>query len=442
MRLLNILTALLIGSFTLSSAQAATELEFWHSMDGALGEALTEVTDRFNAAQKDYKVVPVYKGSYEETARSGLAATQAGKGPHILQIYDVGTANMMASRQVIRPAHQVLSDAGERLSADAYAAAVSSYYSDERGNLMGLPFNVSTPVMFYNRTLFLKAGLDPSKPLTTWYDVQAALLKLQEAGSRCGMTTTWPSWILVENTLAWHSEEFATRNNGFDGSDAQLSFNTRLAIRHISLLSTWLKSGIFTYAGRRDEGEALFLKGDCGMLMTSSASYANLKRNASFDFGLMLMPYYDDINKAPYNTSIGGAGLWAMAGKKAAEYHGVGEFFAFLAKTETQALWHQRTGYLPLSRAAYDLTLKSGYYDAFPGVDVSIKQVVNASKPTAYSRGVRLGNQAAIRSILDEELENVWALTKAPKLGLDDAVRRGNELLRRFERGNKLALSQ
>ncbi|HKY01768.1 MAG TPA: sn-glycerol-3-phosphate ABC transporter substrate-binding protein UgpB [Burkholderiales bacterium] len=441
MRLLSYISAMLISGLAISSAHAATELEFWHSMDGARGEALVEVTDRFNAAQKDYKVVPVYKGSYEETAGTGLAATQAGKGPHILQVYDLGTANMITARQAYRPTHQVLSDAGEKLGADAYAPAASSYYSDERGNLMGLPFNVSTPVMFYNRTLFLKAGLDPNKPLTTWYDVQAALLKLQEAGSRCGLTTTWPSWTLVENTLAWHSEEFATRNNGFDGPDAQLSFNTRLAIRHISLLSSWLKSGIYTHAGRRDEGEALFLKGDCGMLMTSSASYANLKRNANFDFGLMLMPYYDDINKAPYNTSTGGAGLWAMAGKKPAEYRGVGEFFAYLAKAETQAIWHQRTGYLPLSRAAYDLTLKSGFYDAFPGVDVSIKQVVNVGKPTAYSRGVRLGNQAAIRSILDEELENVWALVKAPKQGLDDAVRRGNEVLRRFERGHKLTAS-
>ncbi|HKO87520.1 MAG TPA: sn-glycerol-3-phosphate ABC transporter substrate-binding protein UgpB [Burkholderiales bacterium] len=420
-----------------TAAHAATELSFWHSMEGALGEALVETTDRFNASQNEYKVVPIYKGSYEETLGSGLSAQKTGNGPDILQVYEIGTANMMSARNLIRPVHQVLSEAGVQLESNSLGPAVSSYYSDARGNLMSLPFNVSTPVMFYNRSLFQKAGLDPNKPLTTWYDVQTALLKLQENGSRCGLTTTWPAWVLIENTLAWHSEEFATRNNGFDGLDAQLSFNTRLAIRHISLLTSWLKSGIFTYAGRRDEGEALFLKGDCGLLMTSSASYANLKQNASFDFGMMMLPYYDDINKAPYNTSIGGASLWAMAGKKPAEYRGIAKFFAFLAEPENQARWHQRTGYLPLSRVAFEITKKSGYYDAFPGIDSSIRQLTNAGKPTAHSRGVRLGNQAMVRDILDEELEKVWAFTKPPKQGLDDAVKRGNEALRRFERMNK-----
>lgn len=420
-----------------SAAQAATELQFWHSMDGARGEALAEVVERFNTSQNDYKVIPVYKGSYEETLNLGMSATQAAAGPHILQVYDLGTATIMHARNIYRPVNQVLAEAGEKLDDEAYAPAASSLYADGRGNLLSLPFNISTPVMFYNRTLFKKAGLNPNAQLVTWYDVQAALLKLQEAGVQCGLTTTWPSWTLVENTLAWHSEEFATRNNGFDGLDTQLTFNTRLAIRHISLLSSWLKSSIFTYAGRRDEGEALFAKGGCGMLMTSSSSYANLKSKADFDFGLMLMPYYDDINKAPYNTSTGGASLWVMAGKKPGEYRGVGRFFAFLARPETQALWHQRTGYLPLSRAAYEATKKSGFYDAAPGIEISIKQITNVGRPTAHSRGVRLGNQALIRSIIDEELENVWSTVKPPKLALDDAVKRGNEALRRFERTNK-----
>jgi sn-glycerol 3-phosphate transport system substrate-binding protein len=425
--------------FTLSlpAARAATELQFWHSMEGALGEALVELTTAFNAEQSEYRVVPVYKGSYEETISAALAAAKAGNAPNIVQAYDVATANMMNARSLIRPAQQILADAGEKLPANTYAPSISSYYSDSRGTLMALPFNVSTPVLFYNRALFQKAGLDPNKPLTTWYDLQAALLSMQAAGSRCGMTVTWPAWTLLENTLIWHNEEFATRNNGFDGADAQLSFNTRLAIRHISLLTTWMKSGLFTYAGRRDEGEALFLKGDCGFLLGSSASYANLKRNAPFDFDLMFMPHYDDINaKAPFNTSIGGAALWAMSGQKTAEYRGVGKFFAYLAEPKTQAQWHQRTGYLPLSLAAYELTKKSGFYDAFPGIHIAVRQVTNGP-PAPFSRGVRLGNQAQVRNIIDEELEQIWALTKPPKKGLDDAVTRGNEALRRFEKAGK-----
>lgn len=424
-------------ALALPTAQAATELQFWHSMDGALGEALTELSANFNAEQTEYKVVPVYKGSYEETVVAGLSAAQAGNAPHIMQAFDVATANLMSSRNLIRPAQQVLADAGEKLAPNSYAPAVASYYSDSKGALMALPFNVSTPVLFYNRAVFEKAGVDMSKGLKTWYDVQTALIRAQAAGSHCGMTVTWPAWTLLENTLIWHNEEFATRNNGFDGTDAQLTFNTRLAIRHVSLMTAWLKSGLFAYAGRRDEGEALFLKGECAMLLSSSASYANLKRNAPFDFDLLFMPHYDDLGiKAPFNTSIGGAALWAMAGHKAAEYRGVGKFFAYLAQPQVQARWHQRTGYLPLSLPAYELTKQSGFYDAYPGVHVAVRQVTNGP-PAPYSRGVRLGNQAQVRTIMDEEMEQVWALVKPPKQGLDDAVKRGNEALRRFERLSK-----
>ncbi len=427
-----------IASLFSAQAQAATEIQFWHSMDGALGTALEQLTERFNADNPGYKVTPTYKGSYDEAVGAVRAAFLEGKSPHLVQIYDLSTANLLASKQVIKPVYEVLKEADERIDAHAYSPAASSYYSDSRGHLIGLPFNVSTPVLFYNRDMLAKAGINPDAPLTSWYDLQTALLKVRESGTAdCGLTTTWPAWVLLENTLAWHSQEFATRNNGFDGLDARLAFNTRLAIRHVSLLSSWVKSGLFTYAGRRDEGETLFKRGECAFLTTSSAAYANIGHDAKFAFGVKPMPYYDDINNAPYNTAVGGAGIWVMDGKKAAEYKGVAKFLAFLARPETQAAWHQATGYLPLSRAAYELTKKAGFYDAQPGTDIPINTVTHTGKVTAYSRGVRLGNYALIRAIIDEELESVWATVKAPKAALDDAVRRGNEVLRRFERGSK-----
>lgn len=419
-------------------AHAATEIEFWHSMDGPLGEAVQRLTDDFNAQQSDYKIVPTYKGSYDETVGAIRAAFLEGKSPHLVQIYDLGTANLIASKQVIKPVHEVLREAGERLSPQAYSPAASSYYSDARGNLIGLPFNVSTPVLFYNRDVLEKAGVDPAAPIKTWYDMQTALLKVRTAGAaHCGLTTSQPSWILLENTLAWHSQEFATRNNGFDGLDTRLSFNTLLAIRHVSMLSSWVKSGLFTYAGRRDEGETLFKRGECAFLTASSAAYSAIQQEAKFRFGVMPMPYYADINNAPHRIAVGGAGLWVMGGKKKAEYKGVAKFLVYLSQPEAQARWHQDTGYLPLSRAAYELTSKSGFYDTRPGTDIPIQQVTHGGRPTAHSRGVRLGNYALIRAIIDEELEAVWAAQKSPKAALDTAVKRGNEVLRRFEKGNK-----
>jgi sn-glycerol 3-phosphate transport system substrate-binding protein len=420
-------------------ARAATDIQFWHAMSGGLGDQLMLIVDRFNAAQKDYRVVAVYKGSYDETLAAGLAARLAGKSPHVLQVYDVGTANVAAAKNAFRPVHQVLRESGEKLDERAFVPAVASYYSDSKGNLLALPFNTSTPVLYVNRDAFEAAGVDGRKQIRTWYDLQEALLEVREkARTPCGLTTTWPSWVMLENTLAWHNEEFATRNNGFDGLDAQLVFNTRLAIRHLSLMTAWSKSQIFSYSGRRDEGEARFARGECASLTASSASYANLLRGAKFRFAVLPLPYYDDINGAPHNTLMGGASLWAMSGKSAAEYKGVARFFAYLAQPEVQAGWHQATGYLPVTRAAYELTKSAGFYQKYPGTDVGIQQMINGgSTPKAYSRGIRLGNYLMIRAVVDEELEQSWALVKPPKQALDDAVRRGNELLRRFERANK-----
>ncbi|HSD55160.1 MAG TPA: sn-glycerol-3-phosphate ABC transporter substrate-binding protein UgpB [Burkholderiales bacterium] len=420
-------------------AHAVTDIQFWHAMDGALGTQMDLIVQRFNASQKDYRVVAAYKGSYDETLAAGLAARLQNKAPHILQVYDVGTANVAAAKNAIKPLYQLMREAGEKFDAKAFVPAVASYYSDSKGNLLSLPFNTSTPVLYVNRDAFEASGVDRRKQIKTWYDLQEALLEVREkAHLPCGLTTTWPSWVMLENTLAWHNEEFATRNNGYDGLDAQLVFNTRLAIRHLSLMTAWAKAKIFTYSGRRDEGEARFARGECASLTASSASYANLARGAKFRFAVQPLPYYDDINEAPHNTLMGGASLWAMGGKSAGEYKGVAKFFEFVSQPEVQAEWHQTTGYLPVTRAAYELTKAAGFYQKNPGTDVGIQEMINGGRqPMAYSRGIRLGNYLMIRAVVDEELEQSWALQKPPKQALDDAVRRGNDLLRRFERANK-----
>ena len=438
-RFLSLFAVLGLALFAAAPARAATDIQFWHAMDGALGAQLNRIVERFNAAQKDYRVVPVYKGSYDETLAAGLVARLEGKPPHVLQVYDVGTANVAATKNAIKPVHQLMREAGEIFDPKAFVPAVASYYSDSKGNLLALPFNTSTPVLYVNRDALDASGVDARKPIKSWYDLQEALLEVREKGRLpCGLTTTWPSWVMLENTLAWHNEEFATRNNGYDGLDAQLVFNTRLAIRHLSLMTAWSKSQIFSYSGRREEGEGRFARGECAALTASSASYANLLRNAKFRVAVLPLPYYDDVNKAPYNPLMGGASLWAVSGKTAAEYKGVAKFFAFVSQPEVQAEWHQSTGYLPITRAAYEMTKSAGFYQKHPGFDVGIQQMTNGGGvPQAYTRGIRLGNHLMIRAVVDEELEQTWALQKPPKQALDDAVRRGNDLLRRFERANK-----
>ena len=423
---------LLVFLLSVPCARGATEIQFWHAMSGALGEQTEALVQRFNASQDEVRVVTSFKGGYDETLQSALAAQLAGKGPHVVQVYDGGTANMVEAKHTARPLWQVMAEAGQHFDARAYMPAVASYFSDDKGRLLALPFNTSTPVLYYNKDAFRRAKLDPEKPPKTWYEIIAMLGELSDSGRRCAYVTAYPSWVLLENMSAWHNQEFATKENGLGGTAARLNFNSRLMVRWISMLSTWVKAGYFTPTGRTNEAERKFVSGECSVLTTTSAAYAQLRRDAKFDFGVAQLPYYDDFPEAPQNTLIGGAGLWAMEGKKPAEYRAVARFFAFLSQPEVQAEWHERTGYVPITRAAYERARDEGFYARNPGYEVAIRQLL-LRNPTRDSKGIRLGFMPQIRNIIEEELEAVWAQRKTPKDALDAAVARGNDLLQRFE---------
>ncbi|MFT4102379.1 MAG: sn-glycerol-3-phosphate ABC transporter substrate-binding protein UgpB [Burkholderiaceae bacterium] len=422
------------AAFAAAPASAQTEIQWWHAMTGALGDRVGSLADRFNKSQSEYRVVPVFKGSYPETMAAAIAAYRAGNAPHIVQVFEVGTATMMSAKGAIIPVEKMMKEVGERFDRNAYVPAVAGYYTSRSGEMLSFPFNSSTTVFYYNRNALAKAGV--TRPPETWTEVAAAAAKIKASGATpCAFTTGWQSWTQIESFSAWHNVPVATANNGFDSTSVKLLVSSPLHVRHIGNLAQWSKDGLFSYAGRRNEPEAKFFSGDCAMLTSSSAAYANIKRNAKFDFGIGKLPYYSDVDGAPQNTVIGGASLWVMAGRKRDEYRGVARFFSFLSSPQIQAEWHQETGYLPLTRAAYELTRQSGFYDKNPGTDVAVEQMI--VKTTDKSRGIRLGNFVQIRDIVDEELEGVWGGKQDARTALDRIVKRGNEQLTRFERTAK-----
>lgn len=416
-------------------AAAQTEIQWWHSMTGGLNDWVTDLANGFNASQKEYKVVPVYKGQYDESMTAAIAAFRAGNAPHILQVFEVGTATMMASKGAIVPVGKVLTDAGHKFDPKAYIPAVVGYYTAPNGQMLSYPFNSSTTILNYNKDAFKAAGLDPEKAPATWPELVAAAAKLKASGHKCPFTTSWQGWTQLESFSTWHNTLFASKNNGFGGMDARLMVNSPLHVRHIENLANMAKQGLFVYKGRNNLGDAPFYSGECAMQTGSSSTYANIKKNAKFNFGIAPLPYYPDVPGAPQNTIIGGASLWVMAGKPAKDYKGVAEFFTYLSSPEVQAKSHQRTGYLPITMAALELTEKSGFYKQNPGTDTAVNQMIR--KTTDKSRGIRLGNFVQIRAIEDEELEQVWAGKKSAKDALDSIVKRGNEQLERFEKANK-----
>ncbi len=419
------------------AAQAQTEIQWWHSMTAVNNEWVNDLAKQFNESQKDYKIVPTFKGSYDESMTAAIAAFRSGNAPHVLQVFEVGTATMMASKGATVPVAKVMKDAGADFNPAGYIPAVAAYYTAPDGQMLSMPFNSSTTVFYINKDAFKKAGLDAEKPPATWPEVFDAAKKLKASGHGCPMTLAWMGWTQLESFSAWHNVEFATEKNGLspNGYKARLKINSPLHVKHIDNLAQAAKNGEFVYKGRGSAAQASFTSGECAMIQTSSGFYGDVAKNAKFAYAIAPLPYYPDVKGAPQNTVIGGASLWVMAGKKAEEYTGVAKFFEFLSQTKVQAASHQRTGYLPITMAAYELTDKSGFYQKHPGTDVAVNQMVR--KVTDNSRGIRLGNYVQIRAIEDEEMEQVWAGKKTAKEALDAMVSRGNELLARFEKSYK-----
>ena len=414
---------------------AQTEIQWWHSMTAVNNEWVNDLAKDFNASQKDYKVTAVYKGTYDESMAAASAAFRAGAGPDILQVFEVGTATMMASKGAIVPVGKVMKDAGAKFDPSSYVPAVAGYYTAPNGEMLSFPFNSSTTVFYINLDAFKAAGIDTSKLPSTWPEVISAAAKLKASGHKCPFTPAWQGWTQLESFSAWHNVEFASKRNGLAGLDARMLVNSPLHVRHIENLANMAKQGLLVYKGRGATPQASFTSGECAMITTSSGFYGDVAKNAKFAYALAPLPYYPDVPGAPQNTVIGGASLWVMSGKKPEVYKGVAAFFTYLSGPEVQSASHKRTGYLPITTAAYQLTEKSGFYKEKPGTDVAVTQMIR--KTTDKSRGIRLGNYLQIRAIEDEELEQVWAGKKTAKEALDTIVTRGNELLERFQKANK-----
>ena len=417
-----------------TAAHAQTEIQWWHAMTGGNNDVIVKLANEFNESQKDYKVVPSYKGSYADTMNAGIAAFRAGNAPHIMQVFEVGTATMMSATGAVKPVHVLMKEAGEKFDPQAYLSAITGYYSTPKGEMLSFPFNSSSMVMWINNDAFKKAGLDPAAPPKTWPEVFEAAKKLKAAGyANCGFSTAWVTWAHIEQFSAWHNVPIGSQANGLGGFETVLQFNSPLHVKHLENLVELQKDKIFDYSGRTNTGEGRFTAGECPIFLTSSAFFGNVKNNAKFNWSNAPMPYYPDVKGAPQNSIIGGASLWVMGGKKAEEYKGVAKFFSFLSDTDRQIAIHKASGYLPITKEAYQKNKAAGYYKDAAYLETPLLELTN-KEPTENSRGLRFGNMVQLRDVWAEEIEAALAGKKSAKEALDAAVTRGNTMLRQFER--------
>lgn len=415
------------------------EIQWWHAMRSARGKVVDTMIKAFNDSQSEYVVIGTNKGNYDEVMNAGVAAFRAKKHPHILQVFEVGTQTMMMSGAVY-PVHKLMKDAGFDIDWSNYLQAVLSYYMDADGNLMSMPFNSSTPIMYYNVDMFEKAGIKPlSKTESiTWDELGAITKKLVDGGiASAGMVTAWQSWTQIENYSAIHNIEFASKANGYKGLDTELMINNPLVVSHIERLSEWAKDKRFMYGGQKYQGpKAEFIAQNVAVYIDSVSGIAKLKSGVSdFKWDAAPLPVEASM-KNPQNSIIGGASLWVLTGHSKEEYKGVATFLKFLANNEMQSYWHKETGYFPITMNAYNDLKEKGYFAENPLQAVGIDQL-NRKVPTEISRGLRLGYFVQIRNIINEELELVWNGKKTPQEALDNAVERSNVQLRTFEKTYK-----
>jgi sn-glycerol 3-phosphate transport system substrate-binding protein len=407
---------------------AKTEIVWWHAMGGFLGERVNEIAAKFNSSQTEYEVKAVNKGSYPEALTAAIAAYRAKTHPHVLQVQEIATQTMLSSG-AIYPVYQLMADHGVKINWADFISVVKSYYS-YKGNLYSMPFNSSTAIFYYNKTIFQKAGLKTDKAPATYEEIEkCAKAAVVSGATKIGFTVAWPSWTLMENMHAWHDQPFSDQDNGFAGLATHLKINGSLGERLMDLVSRWQNEGIFTYSGRLAKGDQPIINGEAAMGIASTALVGTLTKSAKFEWGTGFLPRLSGYPQG--NSIIGGASLFVMKGHKPEENKGVAKFLEFLGQTPQQAWWHAQTGYLPISNSALKALQATDHFKKNPNLWTAFAQITSG-KTTANSQGVRLGNLIAIRDVIEGEMENILAGKKTSKQGLDDAVNKSDGILKEF----------
>jgi len=404
------LCAIACCAWSTSTWAAKSEILLRHQLNGPAAELLTQFAARFNLEEKS-GVLRI------ESARLDNASKQP---PHLVLSGEEGLTPLL-NRRDIRPLHQFMAENGGQLNPEKFYPALRDAADDAGGRLQSLPLAYSLPVLFYNKDAFRRVGLDPEQPPKTWWEVQKAAGALYDSGMGCPYTSSQAPWLHLENVSTQHNEPFLTANAK---GATRFSFNSMVHIKHIALLSSWVKSKYFHYFGRDDVADAKFAAAECAMLTSDSASYAALVRSANFQVGVGELPYYDDAYRSVQQNIVpAGAALWAVAGHQSTENRVAARFITFLLRANIQQEWVKTSGFLPMT------------------ADAGITTIVGLNKPVVAALSPRFTERrqfaalnlrspdslGGLRKIVNEELEAVWANLKPAKEALDTAVRRSNQ---------------
>ncbi|MCI2395891.1 extracellular solute-binding protein [Aliiroseovarius sediminis] len=424
-------TSIAIGSIlTATTAIAATDISWWHGMGGRNGEVINEISQQFNDAQDQCNLTPISRGTYEEALSSGIAAFRSGEQPNILQVFDAGAATIISAEGATIAAEDLILDAGEEFDRENFIPGVRGFYADSDGKFIGMPFNSSAPIMYYNAAAFEEAGVQPPE---TWEEFEEIAPALKEAGY-LPLTASQLTWMMVENFKSRNNLQFATNNNGYDAVDGtEIIVIDENQVMMFEKLKEWADEGLFGFYGA-GWGDNLrpFEEGESAMWIGSSGSFGGLQQSMSDDFSAVFLPYWDSIESAGTQSFIGGAALFAMAGHPDEENTCTAQFFTFLTSPEVQVYYHKNTGYVPITEAAYEMARDAGYYEEQPVAEVGIKQL--QLEGGEWTSGYRLGFYPQIRTVMEREFNRIFSGEVEVREAFETIEAEGNQLLERFGR--------
>lgn len=386
-----------------ASKAAPSEPTLAHNLSEDNAARLAELIERFHAATgRNIKLVRLEKDDKPATL-------------NLINRYQM--SDTLSQPRNFVPLHSMMQKAGEKFSL-TLPEVLRPGVTDARGKLVALPIIYSTPVLFYNKNAMRKAGLDPEAPPKTWFEMQGVLDKLQAAGYDCPYSSSWPSWVHLDNVSAVSGTP-AIDNKG------NLKFNALPQVKHVAMMATWTKAHYFRLFGHTDEASQKFRDGQCAMLTTDSREYASFQDARGVELGVAPMPYHDDVFGGRRPSLANGPSLWVGAGKSAAEYKVAAQFVSFLLSPKIQVELVRHYGGLPLTEAARKAAASELLQDGRQMLEAAYVSL----QGKADDSGIRLINIDRARLIADEELDAVWTDKKPAKAALDTAVSRGNAVL-------------
>ncbi len=385
---------------TVADVADGTTITFWHSMGGVNGEAVEYLVKKFNEEnEKGITVVSEYQGSYDDAINKLKSAQLGNMGADLVQIYDIGTRFMIDSGWII-PMQELIDADGYDMS--ALEPNIAAYYTIDN-QLYSMPFNSSTPILYYNKDMFDAAGI--TEVPTSLPEIEAISEKLMnEGGAGEAVAFGIYGWFF-EQFVCKQQLHFVDNGNGREAAATAVEFDSNGA--GLNILNAWKSlydKGYAPNVGDDDAAIADFTAGKAAITFGSTASLKQILNdvNGAFEVGTAYFPTVTTSDKG--GVSIGGGSLWALDNKDDAKAAATWEFIKFLVSAESQAYWNSQTGYFPVTTEAHNEAVFKENVEKYPQFMTAIDQLHDSSPESA---GALLSVFPESRQIVETEIENL-----------------------------------